>query len=209
LHPSSSLPHIEQKFGTITLSIILSEDFIVKLTTILSTLFVILASTTAVLGQSPDTANGTVAAPSTYSAGASNPEWSALSKTAKKKTEIPLKPFSQLALGGGISLMGVNLQAATNVNRYLNLRGYGNVFNYSVDGIKANDWKIDANINLATAGVSLDYYPFPKRGLRLSPGLLFYNQNRVGATIATTGGTGFVVKSLFTIFIPVLLRGSR
>jgi hypothetical protein len=31
-------------------------------------------------------------------------------------------PLSHFAIGGGISTMGVNLQAATNLNRYMNLR---------------------------------------------------------------------------------------
>ncbi len=43
--------------------------------------------------------------------------------------------FSRLAFGGGISLMGVHLQAAVNDNRYLNIRGTGNVFSYSVQNI--------------------------------------------------------------------------
>ena len=37
-------------------------------------------------------------------------------------------PFSHFALGGGISTMGINLQAAINVNRYINLRATGNYF---------------------------------------------------------------------------------
>src|ERR1035438_1426324 len=43
------------------------------------------------------------------------------------KIENPnVGPFSRLALGGGISPLGINLQAAVNVNRYINLRGVGN-----------------------------------------------------------------------------------
>ena len=108
-----------------------------------------------------------------------------------KKTEVSMKPFSQLALGGGVSLMGVNLQAATNVNRYLNLRATGNVFNYTANDISTNGFNIDAKINMATAGASLDYYPFPTHGFRLSPGVQFYNQNMVSANIAVESGTSF------------------
>lgn len=100
-----------------------------------------------------------------------------------------MKPFSQLALGGGISLMGVNLQAATNVNRYLNLRGTGNVFNYSVNNITASNFTMNGKVNFAAAGVSLDYYPFPTHGFRLSPGVIFYNQNQISASATGTAGS--------------------
>ena len=110
-------------------------------------------------------------------------------KAAKKNTEVHLKPFSKLALGGGVGVMGVNLQAATNINRHLNLRGTGNVFNYTVNDIKVSDFNLDAKVNFASAGVSLDYYPFPTHGLRLSPGVLFYNQNQITANASGTSGS--------------------
>lgn len=113
-------------------------------------------------------------------------------KAAKKKAEVPLKPFSKLALGGGVGVMGVNLQAATNVNRHLNLRGSGNVFNYTVNNITVSDFNLDGKVNFASAGVSLDYYPFPTHGLRLSPGVLLYNQNQISAN--ATGASGSDIK---------------
>ncbi len=158
-----------------------------KRTVALSTLFVILTSTSAALSQSLDTPNSPVITQSGSDEGASQP----VPVAKGKKSEIPLEPFSRLALGGGISLMGVNLQAATNINRYLNLRGYGNIFNYSINNLSTNGFEVNGKLNMATAGTSLDYYPFPAHGLRLSPGILFYNQNEATATIAAAGGTSF------------------
>jgi len=100
-----------------------------------------------------------------------------------------MKPFSRVAFGGGFSLMGVNLQTAVNVNRYLNLRGTGNIFNYSVSNISTNGFNVNGKVNFATAGASLDYYPFPLHGLRLSPGVIFYNQNGITASGIVAGGT--------------------
>lgn len=125
-------------------------------------------------------------------------------KAAKKKAEVHLKPFSAFALGGGVSLMGVNMQAATNVNRYLNLRGSGNVFNYSVNnisvngstgssGFSTNGLNLDGKVNMAAAGLSLDYYPFPTHGFRLSPGVLFYNQNQISASAVEAAGNSFTL----------------
>jgi hypothetical protein len=105
------------------------------------------------------------------------------------KTKTIIAPFSRVALSAGVSLNGVNLQVATNLNRYLNLRGIGNVVNYTDNNISTNGFNIDANLNMATAGAALDFYPFPRHGFRLSPGALFYNQNEVSASAVVTGGT--------------------
>ncbi len=115
-------------------------------------------------------------------------------KAAKVKKQPPqIKPLSRLAVGGGIGLMGVNLQAATNLNSHMNLRGIGNVLNYNISNINSNGLNIGGNLNMATAGVAVDFFPFPKHGLRISPGVMFYNQNAVSATVAVQGGTSFTL----------------
>jgi hypothetical protein len=122
-------------------------------------------------------------------------------KKAKKK-EIRMKPFSRLAVGGGISPMGVNLQAATNLNRRMNLRATGNVFNYTLSDIKINDsngtngFDLNGKVNMATAGVSLDFYPFPTHGLRVSPGFMLYNQNNISASATPSAGTSFTLNDV-------------
>jgi hypothetical protein len=133
-----------------------------------------------------------------------NATQSAKDGRSRMKDEVPMKPFSRVAFGGGVSLMGVNVEAATNLNRYLNLRGVGNVFQYSVSGItingstnggslSTNGLDLNGQVNMATAGVSLDYYPFPRHGFRLSPGALLYNQNGITANAVSAGGTSFTL----------------
>jgi hypothetical protein len=106
-----------------------------------------------------------------------------------------MAPFSRAGLGAGISLMGINLQAATDLDRHLNLRLNGNVFGYSVNNINTNGFTFGGNLNLASMGVDLDYYPFPTHGFRLSPGLLLYNQNSVSATGTVGAGQSFTVNN--------------
>ena len=88
-----------------------------------------------------------------------------------------------------MSLMGLNMQVAVNANRFMNLRATGNYFNYSINNIDENGFNITGKLNFATAGASVDIYPFPNHGFRLSPGALFYNQNNVAANMIVTGGT--------------------
>lgn len=119
----------------------------------------------------------------------------------KKPAYAPPAPFSRLAVSAGISLMGVNLQTATNVNAYLNVRAIGNVFAYSIDNVKiaggggASGIDVNGNLNFASMGLALDYYPFPRHSWRLSPGVLLYNQNAITATGQSTPGGSITLGS--------------
>jgi len=112
-----------------------------------------------------------------------------------QKKETPMKPLSRLALSGGISTMGGNAQIATNLNRYLNLRATGNYFQYTVNNIAIDGFNITGKANFATGGAALDVYPFPLHGFRLSPGVQFYNQNRVAMSSVVASGTSFSLNS--------------
>jgi hypothetical protein len=102
-------------------------------------------------------------------------------------------PFSRLAISGGVGTMGVNLQVAVNANRFINLRGVGNFFNYSINNISVNGLLASGTVNFATAGAAVDFYPFPFHGFRISPGLIFYNQNQLSSTVVAPGGTSFTL----------------
>lgn len=110
-------------------------------------------------------------------------------QTQPKKVTKPVKPLSRLALGGGVSAMGGNMQAAINLNRYLNVRGTGNYLNYTVENISANGFNVVGKLNMATGGAGIDLYPFPNHGFRLSPGVLFHNDNAVSANVTVANGT--------------------
>jgi len=98
--------------------------------------------------------------------------------------------FRHYAVGVGVSPLGINLLAATSLTRTLDLRGTGNVFTYSIKNLTTNGIDINADLNLASAGVAVDYYPWG-HGLRLSPGVLFYNGNQVSGTSAVAAGESF------------------
>jgi len=98
-----------------------------------------------------------------------------------------------MAIGGGISAMGINLQTAVIANRYLNVRAVGNFFNYSINNISTSGMNVDAKLNFATAGAALDVYPFPNHGFRISPGALFLNRNQASALFVAPGGTSFTL----------------
>lgn len=159
-----------------------------------------LAAVSTLFGQSAGTSSSQAVQNSAASDSQNKAALSAIDSKLNKNGQVPMRPFSRVAFGGGISLMGINLQAATNVNQHMNLRGTGNVFQYSVSDISINgstsDGSVSTNglnlngqVKMAAAGVSLDYYPFARHGFRLSPGVLLYNENGITANATATSGT--------------------
>jgi len=108
----------------------------------------------------------------------------------------PDRPFSRLALGGGFSPLGIHLLAATNVNRYLGLRVNGNSFQFSISSISTNGFNVVPKLHMASAGATVDFYPFPNHDFRLSPGALFYNTNGADATFLVPGGANFTMNNV-------------
>jgi len=103
------------------------------------------------------------------------------------------RPFSRFGFSVGLSPLGIGLQTAANITDHFNVRGTGNFFNYATT-FTTSGFTANANLNLASAGAALDYYPFHK-GFRLSPGLLFYNSNKLTANDTVAAGTSFTLNS--------------
>jgi hypothetical protein len=98
-------------------------------------------------------------------------------------------PLSRFAISAGVSPLGIQLQAVTNLSSHLNVRGTGSFFNYSTN---FNTSGIDAaaKLNLSSVRASLDVYPF-RSGFRISPGVLLDNQNQITAKTDVPAGTSF------------------
>ncbi|KAA6460095.1 hypothetical protein DYQ86_13665 [Acidobacteria bacterium AB60] len=112
---------------------------------------------------------------------------------AHSKELTPMPAFSRMALGAGLSINGIDLQAATNINAYTNLRVTGNVFSHTVTGISTDGFSADGSLSLATLGAAVDYFPWPRHGFRVSPGLLLYNDNSLSAHATVSGNESFTL----------------
>ncbi len=100
-------------------------------------------------------------------------------------------PFSRIAIGGSVSPLGPGVQITTYVNSHLNVRASGNMLRYSTN-FTTNGFTANARLNMTSAGVAADIYPF-RNGFRISPGLLVYNGNKLTATSSVAGGTSFTL----------------
>jgi hypothetical protein len=155
----------------------------------------LLAASSGLFAQS---SSSNFASSSSPTPAADQPAASPLSKAARY---APPAPFSRLALSGGIGTNGINMQAAVEASRYFNIRGVGNYFNYTVNNVKvsgsggSSGIDVSGKLNFATAGIALDYYPFPNHGFRLSPGVMLYNQNAISASGVAAEGTSITLGS--------------
>lgn len=101
--------------------------------------------------------------------------------------------LTRLAIRSGISTFGTGASLATNLPYRIDLRAFGNYTNF--------DWKLTqsgfyivVNIGMANTGVLADYYPW--KSLRISPGVLLYNTNRVQATLQAQTGATFTLNNV-------------
>jgi hypothetical protein len=139
-------------------------------------------------------AQSSVSSPAFVSADSSSNESGAgIARSSVINPMVRTEPFSRMAIGTGASPMGVRLQVATNLNDHLNLRTYGSMFDYTLN-FTTSGIDSTAKLSLASAGAALDLYPF-HAGFRISPGALFYNQNRFNASANVAGGTSFTLNN--------------
>ena len=104
--------------------------------------------------------------------------------------------LTRFALGFGVSPLGLQLAATTNVSKNLNLRATGNFFNYSTN-FNSSGISATGKLSLASMGVDVDYYPL-HLPIRISPGLLLYNGNQLTATANVPGGDSFTLNGKIT-----------
>ncbi|HEY1578520.1 MAG TPA: hypothetical protein VGF82_15750 [Terracidiphilus sp.] len=101
------------------------------------------------------------------------------------------RAFSRIAFGARISPLGIGAEVTTNLNPRINLRASGSFFSQGIQ-FNSNGFQTTANLKLASTRTSIDVYPF-RAGFRISPGAMFYNQNRVTASDTIAGGSSFTL----------------
>jgi hypothetical protein len=111
------------------------------------------------------------------------------------------RPLSTVGLSVKAGSTGVGFDVATSLLGRLNLRAGASFFNYShhfnEDGIPA-----DGTINLKSANASLDFFPFGN-AFRVSPGVMFYNDNHVSAVANVPGGQSFTLNDVSYTSSPI------
>ena len=98
--------------------------------------------------------------------------------------------ISKFGIGLKISTLGVGVEAAVPIMARLNVRSGVNFFQYN-RAITNDGIHYAAQLNFRSAEAHLDWYPFG--GFHVSPGVLFYNGNRLTANASVPGGQNFTL----------------
>jgi hypothetical protein len=108
---------------------------------------------------------------------------------------IRRESFSRLSLDASISSLGIGAQLGTNLSPKLDLRLFGNYLNLT-HRYTDNGFVIAMNLELPNAGALVDLYPIHRFPLRISPGYLFVNQNRVRVDVRSERGNIFSLNNV-------------
>jgi len=96
----------------------------------------------------------------------------------------------KVGFGVKVSSLGIGIEAAVPVLHKVNIRAGGNFISYghtfNQDGVTYK-----GSLNWRSGEASLDWFPF--WGFHVSPGVLFYNGNKITATASVPGGNTFTL----------------
>ena len=103
-------------------------------------------------------------------------------------------PFSRIGIGADVSLLGVGIKSAIVLSDFFDARFMGNFFIYNSGRYEVEGFNVTGNLHLASAAASLDWYPF-NSVWRLSPGVMFLNENQITMATNIVPGTSFTLNN--------------
>lgn len=98
-----------------------------------------------------------------------------------------VRPFSSVGIDAHVGIGGIGFDVATPISRRFNLRAGADFFSYGTS-FQEQGADVTADLRLRAGHASLDWFPFGGR-FRLSPLLVFGNNNRVIATALVPSGS--------------------
>jgi len=104
-------------------------------------------------------------------------------------------PFSRLLLAGTVSTLGIGVHSGTNLGPKVDLRVFGNYTNLT-HKFTQSGFHIALNVGMANFGAKVDVYPIRRFPLRISPGYLFYNGNRIAASLHAERSASFTINNV-------------
>jgi hypothetical protein len=106
-------------------------------------------------------------------------------------TPKPFRPFSRIGFASRGGIGGIGFDIATPLSRKFNVRVGSDLFNYSTT-FQEEGANVAVNLHMQSGHTSLDWFPFGGL-IRLSPQLVFANNNRVQATAVIPSGSTITI----------------
>jgi hypothetical protein len=127
-------------------------------------------------------------------------ESAALAPLAQLPSPRPAyRRYPKLGVGVSVSPLGIDIEAAEPLSPTMNVRAGFNTFGHS-DSVQINGINYNAQLNLHSVEALIDWYPRPR--FHLSPGLLVYNGNQLGAQAFVPGGQIFSLSGVSYLSMP-------
>lgn len=104
-----------------------------------------------------------------------------------KRSPSFYRPFTRTGYDSHVGIGGIGFDIATLLFRKFNLRSGADFFSYTAN-FQEQGANIGANLRMRTAHANLDWFPFGGR-FRVSPLLVFSNNNRIDATALIPAGS--------------------
>jgi hypothetical protein len=103
--------------------------------------------------------------------------------------------FSLAAADLAVSTLGIGAEVGTNVGPLADLRVFANYTNLT-HRYTESGFRVALNVALANTGAKVDFYPLHRVPLRISPGVLLVNHNRVQGNISAEQGATFTINNV-------------
>lgn len=88
------------------------------------------------------------------------------------------QPFSRIGIGADVSPLGIGIKSGIVLNHFYDARFDIDFFNYDTGRFEVEGFNVDANLHMASARASVDWYPMGSIW-RISPGIMLFNGNQL------------------------------
>jgi hypothetical protein len=114
--------------------------------------------------------------------------------TVPNPSGASVRPFSSVGVGATFSSLGIGFQAATPLNRSMDVRAGMNLLGYSTT-FSSSGINYDASLQLRSVDALLDWYPF-RGSFHVSPGAMLYNGIQLKANTSVPAGGQFSLNNV-------------
>jgi hypothetical protein len=111
-----------------------------------------------------------------------------------KEVIPPMHPLSRFAMEVDAGSLGIGIKVATPVADHFNLRAGINLLSYNTERMQ-NGITYNATLTMRSGEASLDWFPWRGR-FHLSPGIMFYDGNRIAANLIIPQSTVFTLNNV-------------
>jgi hypothetical protein len=104
------------------------------------------------------------------------------------------QPFSRANVGVDISTLGIGVNGGILLTQIFDARLMAHFFGYNNGRIEVDNFNIYGGIHLDSAAIAADLYPW-NAPIRLSAGLMFFNNNYASGTMRLAAGANFTLNN--------------